>query len=225
MFTGIIEKVGTIVRVERLRGNRKFWVEESTLAKELQPGESISLNGVCLTIEGIEGNRFWVEATSHTLSVTNLHLLSSGCRVNLERALRWGDRVGGHFVQGHVDGIGRVVKTRFREGSVEVTVEATGEWMEGLVRGGSVAIDGVSLTVVEKSPRWFKVILIPYTIDYTTLGDLKPGQMVNVEIDLFAKMIGERLKQYLSWWSEEHPSLFGEERGKTFYFDDLYSED
>jgi riboflavin synthase len=167
-------------------------VEARGLARSLTPGDSIALNGVCLTATSTSRKRFSVQAMAETLAVSNLGDLSKGDTVNLELAARLSDRLGGHLVQGHVDGTARVVRTESIDDARHVWLEADDGVLGYLVRKGSVTLDGVSLTVVEVGRTTFQVALIPHTLAVTTLGSLAVGDRVNVEVDVLAKYV-ERL--------------------------------
>lgn len=164
------------------------------LLDDLKPGDSIATNGVCLTATQITGSGFIAEATSHTVAETTLGELKSGSRVNLERALRVGDRLGGHIVQGHIDAIGRTAKIRFGEGMTELTVELEPPILKFVAPRGSIAVNGVSLTVAEKSARWIRLTLVPFTLENTTLGELTPGARVNIETDLIVRWLADRFR-------------------------------
>jgi len=159
---------------------------------KLTDGESIAVDGVCLTVAARRGDRFHADAVAETLSVTTLGHLSVGDSVNLERSLCLGDRLGGHLVQGHVDGTAAVQRVQRRGDDFRVRVELGPELRPYVARKGSVALQGASLTVAALGPDWFEVVLIPATLTRTTLGRLRPGDRVNVEVDLLARYL-ERL--------------------------------
>lgn len=190
MFTGIIEDRGTVTGIKRRS-------KESTLTfrvnridpREMVKGESISVNGACLTVTSLEGDTFTVDASRETLSRTNLGKLRVGSMVNLERSLRAGDRMGGHMVSGHVDGVGRVKSKKKRGGSVEFRFTAPERILTYIVEKGSVAIDGVSLTVNTVEGGEFTVNIIPYTLAETTFGALRTGNPVNIECDIIGKYV------------------------------------
>jgi riboflavin synthase len=188
MFTGIIEEVGTIAEVSRSRGLRLAVRAERVLG-DLKPGNSIAVSGPCLTVGSIAGDRFYASLLPETAEGTTLSGAQIGDRVNLERAMRVGDRLGGHLVTGHVDGIAEVasVQDRGETRLVELTCPAGQE--KYLVDRGSVALDGVSLTLRSPVGRRFAVSLVRATLGATTLGDLRPGDRVNIELDLIAKHI------------------------------------
>jgi riboflavin synthase len=181
MFTGLILQTG---RVER-SGSRL--AVHTPLAAELEQGDSIAVNGVCLTAVEISDNRFEADVMEETLSRSSLGRLQQGDSVNLELALRVGDRLAGHFVQGHVDATGRIESIEQREHSRVVRIGAPPETLRYVVEKGSIAVDGVSLTVVDVSDNGFSVSLIPETLERTTLGSVAEGDPVNLEVDMLAK--------------------------------------
>jgi riboflavin synthase len=181
MFTGLVEQMGEV----QSAGTRL--AVRTPLAAELERGDSISVNGVCLTAVDITGDGFEADVMEETLTRSSLGRLQQGDRVNLELALRVGDRLGGHFVQGHVDSTGRVEAIEQREHSRIVRVGAPPEILRYVVEKGSIAIDGVSLTVTEVDETGFSVSLIPETLERTTLGSVAEGDPVNLEVDMLAK--------------------------------------
>jgi riboflavin synthase len=189
MFTGLIEAMGKVRRVEPAAAGRKLTISASTFAEELEIGESVAINGACLTLVERERDACRFEIGPETLRRTNLGELAEGDRVNLERALRLSDRLGGHLVQGHVDGVGHISERR-REGQWEtVWFGCSPELATQMVPKGSVAVDGISLTLVEVATDHFSVMLIPHTLANTTLGFKKRGATVNVETDILAKYV------------------------------------
>ncbi|HYZ29829.1 MAG TPA: riboflavin synthase [Thermoleophilaceae bacterium] len=181
MFTGIVEQMGEVQKA----GPRL--AVSTPLAAELERGDSIAVNGVCLTAVVISGDRFEADVMEETLVRSSLGRLRQGDRVNLELALRVGDRLGGHFVQGHVDSTGRVETIDQREHSCVVRIGAPPELLRYVVEKGSIAVDGVSLTVVEVDAKGFTISLIPETLERTTLGSVVEGDPVNLEVDMLAK--------------------------------------
>ncbi len=194
MFTGLIEEVGVIAARQMKRGNLQLTVKAEKVLEDLNFGDSVAINGLCLTVTDMVRDSFSVEASVHTVSSSTIGNWKVGRRINLERALKVGDRLGGHIVQGHVDGIGRVAKIRYGEGSTDINIEASAPVMQLLAPKGSVAVDGVSLTLAEKSARSFKLMIIPYTYQHTCLRDLKPGDTVNIETDLIIRWLADRFK-------------------------------
>jgi riboflavin synthase len=194
MFTGLVETLATVDRVEEGAGGRDLFLSVPALAGQWTIGESVALNGTCLTLVGHEGERCRFQAGPETLRRTNLGELVPGDRVNLERSLRLGDRLGGHLVQGHVDGLGRI-ESRQRQGDWELFwFSAPPELTAQMVSKGSVAVDGVSLTLVDVTEERFSVALIPHTLANTTLGFKRPGASVNLETDLLAKYVAKCLQ-------------------------------
>jgi len=193
MFTGIIEVVGSVAELSRRGDITALVIEAPGVTEGVRIGDSIAVNGCCLTVTVIDGSRLSFEAVKETLEKTSLGDLAAGSHVNLERALRAGGRLDGHIVQGHVDGTGRV-RTLVREGDdVRLAVDCGPEIGDFLVEKGSVAIDGVSLTVVGVTDDGFDVALIPHTLKATTLGEREPGDRVNLEADV----LGKYVKRYL----------------------------
>ncbi|MDE2506089.1 MAG: riboflavin synthase [Planctomycetota bacterium] len=189
MFTGLVEALGRVERVTAGASGRRFALWWPGLAEPLALGESVAVNGCCLTVVACDGERFEVEAGPETLARTNLGGKSAGDALNFERALRVGDRLGGHFVQGHIDTTATLNERR-RDGDWEflrfsIDPEAT----KLMVPKGSIAVDGVSLTLVDVARGGFSIMLIPHTMDVTTLGTLAVGSPVNIELDMIAKHV------------------------------------
>ncbi len=194
MFTGLVEALGTVRDVESEGAGRRLVLEAPSLSGELTLGESVAINGACLTAVASDKETCAFQAGPETLRRTNLGELVPGDRVNLERALRVGDRLGGHFVQGHIDGVGRIAE-RVRQGEWEtVWFACPGELAAQMVSKGSVAVDGVSLTLVDVTAERFSVALIPHTLGQTTLGFKQVGAVVNLETDLLAKYVWKCLR-------------------------------
>lgn len=195
MFTGLVETLGTMGRVEPDgAGGRHLTVTAPAIARELALGDSVAINGACLTVVERSETSARFQAGPETLRRTNLGELAVGDRVNLERALRMGDRLGGHLVQGHIDGIGQVAE-RLRQGDWElIWFACAADLTAQMVSKGSVAVDGVSLTLVDVAAERFSVALIPHTLSHTTLGHKQPGARVNLETDLLAKYVWKCLR-------------------------------
>lgn len=192
MFTGLVETVGRIERAVGRRGNRVFTIQAG-FAGELKLGESVAVNGCCLTITTTGRNSFDVEAVASTLEATTLGRLKTGDAVNLERALRAGDRMGGHFVQGHVDEVGKVRRIERHSGHWTLAIEADRRTPRPLVEKGSVCLDGISLTVASVRPGEFAVNIIPHTWENTNLKQRRTGDGVNIEYDLLVKAVQQRV--------------------------------
>ena len=194
MFSGIIADVGTITRAEDRNGGLRLSVEAHALGMDdVQLGDSIAVNGVCLTVVKKDGNAFTVDVSRETLNCT-VGLEWQGARVNLEKALRLADRLGGHLVSGHVDGVGEVLSFTDLEESWALKVRAPQALAKYIAAKGSITINGVSLTVNEVADVVFNVNLIPHTLLVTTLNELQAGDKVNLEIDLIARYV-ERMMQ------------------------------
>jgi riboflavin synthase len=193
MFTGIVQGVGTVVAVTPRGGDVELVVDTGALGLgDAAIGDSIAVAGACLTATRLEGPRFAADVSNETLAKTTLGRLRAGSPVNLEKALKAGQALGGHYVTGHVDGVGRVVESHDDGRSWRVTFEVPEELARYVAPKGSVTIEGVSLTVNEVDGRRFGVNLIPHTREVTTLGRLQPGDPVNLEVDIIARYV-ERL--------------------------------
>ncbi len=188
MFSGIVTARGRVVAAERTRDHLKLSIRAPY--PDLAAGESIAVSGACLTVVEANGGCFTVDVVTTTRGRTRLADLREGDEVNLERALSVGDRLGGHFVQGHVDGLGTVAARRQSEDAVLVDIDVPAELAEVTVLHGSITVDGVSLTVnAVPTPRRIQVALIPFTLEYTTLGSLKAGDRVHLEGDMIGKFV------------------------------------
>ncbi len=195
MFTGIISDLGRLAR----RHSGRFEIECSYDPKGIALGASIACDGCCLTVVEVRptanGALFAVDVSNETLSRTILGDWFVGRRINLERALRAGDELGGHIVSGHVDGVGRIAGFRADGDSRRFTIEAPADLAPYIASKGSIALDGISLTVNEVEGRTFGINIIPHTLTHTTLGDRKPGDRVNLEVDLFARYVARLMEQ------------------------------
>ena len=190
MFTGIIEEVGRVTSAQ----SGKLVIAASGVLQGMELGGSMAVNGVCLTITSLDTNSFSVDIMLETLKRSNLGLLSAGDRVNLERPLALGGRLGGHLVQGHIDATGGVASVRWDGEATLIRLEAPPEVMRYVVEKGFIAVDGVSLTVVSKDTSSFEVSVVDYTRQHTTLGNRRAGDSVNLEVDIIAKYV-EQLSQ------------------------------
>lgn len=189
MFTGIIEEIGKIKAVRRGTRSIVLEVEAVKVLEGTRIGDSIATNGVCLTVTALGSGCFSADVMPETMSRSNLGLLKPGDRVNLERALCLNSRLGGHIVAGHVDGTGRIVGKEQDENAIWITVAASPEVLRYMIEKGSVAIDGVSLTVAYVGEEVFKVSVIPHTQEETVLVSKRPGELVNLENDMIAKYV------------------------------------
>lgn len=191
MFTGLIEDVGTVESVERTDDGARLRIS-SSLAADLALGDSIAVDGCCLTATAVDGDGFETEAMNQTLEVTALGGVEPGGRVNLELAMRAGDRLGGHIVQGHVEGVATVVSSEDDGFARRLRVDLPAQLLRYVVDKGSITLSGVSLTVAELGDAWAEVSLIPETLERTNLGAVQAGSRINVECDIVAKYV-ERL--------------------------------
>jgi riboflavin synthase len=193
MFTGIVEELGRVRGVHPVGGGARIEIAATLVLDDATIGASIAVNGCCLTVVEIADGGFAADAVAETLNRTELGDLEPGDRVNLERPVRLADRLGGHLVQGHVDGVGTIrAHTPEADGSRRVEFAAPASVLRYVVEKGSITVDGVSLTVAEHSDDGFTVAVIPHTLEVTTLGTKQPGDPVNLEVDIVAKYV-ERL--------------------------------
>ena len=193
MFTGLVEEIGKIQSIVKSTKSAKIIIKANKVIMEAKIGDSISTNGVCLTITECTSNNFTVDVMAETMRRSNLNSLSPGDEVNLERALRACDRLGGHIVSGHIDGIGTVSNYEKEENAVWITISTKPEILRYIVEKGSIAIDGISLTVAYVDENEFKVSIIPHTKEVTTLLRKKLGDIINLECDVVGKYIEKLL--------------------------------
>ncbi len=196
MFTGIIETLGKVSKISHQGSNTSFWIE-SNLSGELKVDQSLSHNGVCLTVEEINGNAHRVTAIAETLEKTNLGKLGAGSSVNLERCLQMNGRLDGHIVQGHVDSTAICLEIIDKNGSWEYRFQMDAAFANLIIEKGSITINGISLTLFNIGKENFTVAIIPYTYEHTNLKDLKVGGTVNIEFDMIGKYVNrmQQLKQ------------------------------
>ncbi len=202
MFTGIIEGLGTVSVIRPSGMGKQFTFDADFSLGDIKPGDSIAVNGACLTAVVVTGNRFRADLSPETLTKTTLGSAKIGDRVNLERALRFSDRLGGHLVAGHVDGIGTIFQREAHDNSIVITITVPASLSRYLIEKGSVSVDGISLTVNNCVLERFSVSIIPFTAKLTTLSLKKIGDPVNIETD----MIGKYVEQVLSQkpYTEQH---------------------
>ena len=194
MFTGLVQQIGTLSHRETMAGGLRLVIAGAPWNPPLTLGESIAVNGACLTIAQIQGQTFASDILQETLDRTTLGGKRPGTALNLERALRLGEALGGHLVSGHVDGIGTVSRRQAKGRDWILRVTCGTELLRGMVLKGSIAIDGVSLTIAELDEHFFAVALIPFTCEHTALGKLKAGDTVNLETDLIGKHVRRTLE-------------------------------
>jgi len=193
MFTGLIEEIGEIKSIAKGAKSARITISATKIMSGVALGDSISTNGVCLTVTTFDKNSFSVDVMAETIRSSNLGKLKSGSYVNLERALRVSDRLGGHIVSGHIDGIGTIVELCIEDNATWVSVETSKDILKYIVNKGSIAIDGISLTVAYVDENIFKVSIIPHTKGETTLVTKKIGDVVNLESDMMAKYVEKLL--------------------------------
>ena len=197
MFTGLVESVQPVRSNRSITNGRQLCIPLGHLADDAKLGDSICVNGVCLTISKLDGETAWFDVMAETVRVSTLDDIKPGDRVNLERALMAGGRLGGHIVQGHVDGIGKIDKIDQQTGKITIRITTPPQVLRFMIDKGSVAIDGISLTIVSVEKQHFNVSIIPITWQETNLIHRKPGDQVNLEADIISKWIRTRLDQIL----------------------------
>ncbi|MED3624057.1 riboflavin synthase [Neobacillus thermocopriae] len=199
MFTGIVEEIGLVSNIQRSGNSFVLTIEAKKILEDIHLGDSIAVNGVCLTVTSFTGNSFTVDVMPETVKATSLNEVTRGSKVNLERAMAANGRFGGHFVSGHVDGIGMIKKKRAYENAVYYEITAGPEIMKYVIYKGSIAVDGTSLTVFGVSDEGFILSIIPHTLSESVLGLKGPGDIVNLECD----MIGKYVAHFLTHVSSE----------------------
>ena len=189
MFTGIIEHLGKVKQVKLQADSAIIVVDIGPLSADVSLGDSIAINGSCLTVTQIKGSDVYFDVSTETLNLTAIGKLKMSDKVNIERSLKMGDQLGGHFVTGHVDGVGEINKVENEPGQCTMWFSVSKELANMMIKKGSVSIDGISLTIVEIREGLFSVALIPYTLELTTLGFKKTGEKVNIETDMLGKWV------------------------------------
>lgn len=195
MFTGLVEEIGTVRQITKGFKSAQITISASRILDDVKPGDSISTNGVCLTVVSRSDTGFMVDVMPETMRRSNLRNMKAGSRVNLERALRFSDRLGGHIVTGHIDGTGIIRGFKEEDNATWITIEAPSDILRYVVNKGSIAVDGTSLTVAQVEEKGFKVSIIPLTRDETTLLTKSIGEEVNLECDIVGKYV-ERLAAF-----------------------------
>jgi riboflavin synthase len=193
VFTGIVRELGRVASVEGGADGVRLELDAPETAPQVGRGDSVSLNGVCLTVVAVDGPRLTFEAVPETLGRSSLGRLAAGASVNVEPALRAGDPLGGHYVQGHVDGVGTVASVTAEGDGVRIELDAPPDILRYCVEKGSITVEGVSLTVATLTESGFQVALVPHTLEATTLSELAPGDAVNLEVDVLAKYVEKLL--------------------------------
>lgn len=194
MFTGIVQECGRIKKIEKTKGKTRFKIASKTVASKLKIGSSVSCNGVCLTVIKHNKNFFEVEVIPETLKRTNLGDLKLGAPINLEPSLRLDDELGGHFIIGHIDGIGKIIGLKKEGDSILMEIKPPEKLIKYIAYKGSIACDGVSLTIAKLKKKNFVIALIPYTLRVTNLSKKKIGDRINLEVDMVARYIEKLIK-------------------------------
>lgn len=194
MFSGIVEKTGRLEKIENKGGKIYFTINAGDFLRGLEIGDSLACDGVCLTVIKIKNGRFTVELMPETLRLTKFSQVKSGDSINLEKSLRLGERISGHFVMGHVDAAGEAVKINKGGADISLTVKVPVKIIKYLAYKGSVSLNGVSLTIAGRGKDWFKVYLIGHTLKVTNLGKLRVGDKVNIEVDTIARYLESLLE-------------------------------
>ncbi|MFP4028776.1 MAG: riboflavin synthase [Candidatus Brocadiia bacterium] len=204
MFTGIVQKVAQVKTLQNKGQTARLTLKLDAIAREIKPGDSVLVNGVCLTATTVENTVANFDISAETLRLTNLGNLSSRAKVNIELALRPTDRFGGHFVTGHVDGLGRVKHLQNHPGETRLVVQVPPELTDQMILKGSVAVDGVSLTIAALRPGEFQVSLIPHTLDKTNFSERTTGDELNIECDMVAKLVQRYVRQQQNQTSDKN---------------------
>lgn len=189
MFTGIIEEIGTIEKIQKGRHSAILQIQACLILEDLKIGDSVAVNGVCLTATSVHSQNFTADVMHETLNRSSLAQLSSGSHVNLERAMPANGRFGGHIVAGHVDGVGKITRIRPDDTAIWYTIQAAPSILRYIIEKGSIAIDGISLTVAETGADFFSISAIPHTVAATTLKERRTGDSVNLENDMIGKYV------------------------------------
>ena len=190
MFTGLVEELGTVKNIYTIEKGKRLEISAEKVLEDIEPGASIAINGCCLTVVDFGKDYCGFDVVQETFDLTCLECLKAGDRVNLERCLTFSSRLGGHIVQGHIDGVGCITQWETQnDGSIVVTIEAPARLLRYIVKKGSIAVDGISLTVTRVDEKSFSLALIPHTASVTTLGFKKNASLVNLEVDLIAKYV------------------------------------
>lgn len=190
MFTGIIEELGDVSEVKQSRNSFALRIAAKKVLSDVKLGDSIAINGVCLTVTSFSHSEFTVDVMPETIKATSLNRITKGSKVNLERAMAAGGRFGGHFVSGHIDGVGMIKSKKRLANAVYYEIKANEELLHSIILKGSVAVDGTSLTVFDVTDQSFTISLIPHTVQETIIGQKEIGDFVNIECDMLGKYVG-----------------------------------
>ncbi|MGJ7909773.1 riboflavin synthase [Neobacillus sp. LXY-1] len=196
MFTGIIEEIGIVSNVQRTGEAIVLTIEAQKILEDVHLGDSIAVNGVCLTVTSFTGKQFTVDVMPESVRATSLNVIRRGSKVNLERAMAAGGRFGGHFVSGHIDGTGRIKSKKSYENAVYYEIETEPNILRYVILKGSIAVDGTSLTVFEVTETGFTLSLIPHTLSETVLGFKQTGDIVNLECDMISKYVEHYIQHF-----------------------------
>lgn len=208
MFTGIVEEVGTIQELNKKSERAiELKIQAKKVIEDVQIGDSIAVNGICLTVTHFSNTEFSVDVMPETVKATSLNKLTAGSHVNLERSMKADGRFGGHFVTGHIDGVGKIVKKEQVENAVYFDIAVPEQFMPYFIMKGSIAVDGVSLTLFGVSEQLVTISLIPHTLRATILGEKEVGHIVNIECDVMAKHIQSQLQNYVNEYKKDESDV------------------
>ncbi|PAV28080.1 riboflavin synthase [Virgibacillus profundi] len=214
MFTGIIEEIGTVKKIQKVSEHAvEMIIDSIKVIEDINIGDSISVNGICLTVTEFASGNFSLDAMPETIKSTSLKALKAGSKVNLERAMAANGRFGGHFVSGHVDGTGKITGKRKQENAIYYDIEIPEELAGFLLHKGSVTVDGISLTIFSIDRNTFTISLIPHTVSETILGEKGQNDIVNIECDMLAKYVQNMLKQQYAQEKEGMSEAFLQNNG------------
>ncbi|UCB50862.1 MAG: riboflavin synthase [Deltaproteobacteria bacterium] len=220
MFTGLTEGIGKVKEIQRVRGDMRLTLVPQFDMSDSREGDSIAVNGVCLSITGIEGGAFSMDVSGETMSRSTMGQLKPGDEVNLERALRLGDRLGGHLVSGHVDGVGKILKKEQKERSWLLRIGIDEALARYTIAKGSIAVEGISLTINDCQDTYFEVNIIPHTAQETTILKRRLGDLVNIETDIIGKYVEKFFRKESSSPQAKSSSVINEEMLRKYGFGD-----